>query len=213
MDKPKLEFFFDCTSPWTYLAFAGMQDINRRYSLDIRWRPILVGGVFNKVNPDLYDQRARAFTEPRYKRYINYTMKDLADWAALRNIVITWPDFHPVSAVKCMRACIVAQQNNRIEPWAQAIFEAYWSKSLDVSQDEILLELANSSGLDSSTLLTKIDDPAIKQALRDNTEELIERGGYGSPTMFINDEDMYFGNDRLQLVEKKLQQLGAAHTS
>jgi 2-hydroxychromene-2-carboxylate isomerase len=208
LQTAKLEFFFDCTSPWTFLAFAGIQDIARRHAVDLQWRPILVGGVFNAVNPGLYEQRARAFSDDRYKRYIKYTMKDLADWAALRDISIVWPDFHPASAVKCMRACIVAQKNGDMEKWAEAVFNAYWSRSLDVSQEAVLRQLAGDTGFDADTLLSDIEQPFIKTALRENTEELIARGGYGSPTLFINDTDMYFGNDRLQLVEYKLQQLG-----
>ena len=91
----RLECFYDCTSPWTYLAFAGLQPIAERFGVEIEWRPILVGGVFNAVNQDLYAEREKGFAN---KRRMTYMMKDLADWAALRDIEINWPGFHPLAA-------------------------------------------------------------------------------------------------------------------
>ena len=91
--------------------------------------------------------------------------------------------------------------------WSRAVFEAYWGDDQDISQAAVLEALASKSGLDPAALLAATDNPTYKQALRSNTDDLIERGGYGSPTMFINGDDMYFGNDRLPLVEARLKQL------
>ena len=206
----KLEFFFDCTSPWTYLAFTGIRQIADQHQVEISWRPILVGGVFNAVNPDLYEQRERAFTEKRYERYMNYTMKDLQDWARLRDIDITWPDFHPANAVKCMRGCFVAEQQGLMVEYSQQVFETYWRDNRDVSSDDVLAGIATRLGMDSADFHAQIAKPEVKDQLRTNTDELIERGGYGSPTIFIDADDMYFGNDRLVLVDKRLAELGAA---
>ena len=108
---PKLEFFFDCSSPWTYLAFHRLGPLAADAGVDITWRPILVGGVFNEINGSVYEQRA-----------------------------------------------------NPVRP---------------------------------------------KQRLRDATDELIARGGFGSPTIFVDRDDMYLGNDRLPLVREALLRPGA----
>ena len=81
----KLEFFFDCSSPWTYLAFNGIQPICAEAGVEIIWRPILVGGVFNAVNQDLYAARESMFSN---ERRMTYFMKDLIDWANYENIKI-----------------------------------------------------------------------------------------------------------------------------
>lgn len=203
--KPRLEFFFDCSSPWTYLGFAGIQPIAANLNIDIEWRPILVGGVFNAVNPELYEAREKIFqNKPR----IAHMMKDLTDWAQYRGITINWPDFHlQVTAVQMMRACLVAQEQGRLLEFASQVFEHYWSRQLDVSSVESLRAVAVELGLDGEDFVQRLQAPEIKQLLRSNTEELIARGGYGSPTLFINTDDMYFGNDRLALVERKLGQL------
>ncbi len=200
----KLECFYDCTSPWTYLAFTGLQPISERYGVNIEWRPMLVGGVFNAVNQDLYAQREAAFGN---KRRMTYMMKDLKDWADLRGIEINWPGFHPANAVKSMRGCFVAEEQGQQVPYAKAVFEAYWGRNEDVSQDEVLTAIVSELGMDVSAFLQRIAEQGIKDQLRANTEEVIERGAYGSPTIYINSDDMYFGNDRLPLIERKLELL------
>lgn len=198
----RLEFFYDLTSPWTYLAFTGIQPMAEQYGVDIEWRPHLVGGVFNAVNQELYAKREAAFSN---KRITGYTLKDLADWARLRGIEITWPSFHPVNAVKCMRGCFVAEEAGVLLPYSRAVFEAYWGRAEDVSDEGVLAAIAQHVGLDSDAFLAGITRQEVKDRLRANTDELIERGGFGSPTIFIDGEDMYFGNDRLPLVEAALR--------
>lgn len=202
----KLEFFYDLTSPWTYLAFTGVQPIAAKYGVDIEWRPILVGGVFNAVNQDLYEQREKAFGN---ERRMTYMFKDLMDWAKLREIDINWPSFHPSNAVKCMRGCFVAEQQGLLVEYSKAVFEAYWGRMEDVSQDEVLATIVSALGMDSAAFLQAIIQPEVKSQLRINTDEVIERGAYGSPTLYINGDDMYFGNDRLPLVEQTLARLSA----
>lgn len=202
---PKLEFFFDCSSPWTYLGFVGVQPVAERLGVEIQWRPILVGGVFNAVNPELYAAREKIFQN---KARVAHMLKDLTDWADYRGISIAWPTFHlQVTAVQMMRACLVAQEQDRVADFAALVFEQYWSKEQDISTPESLRAVAESLGLDGDHFAQRLQSADIKSQLRKNTDELVERGGYGSPTLFINDDDMYFGNDRLPLVERKLEQL------
>ncbi|MEE4660672.1 MAG: 2-hydroxychromene-2-carboxylate isomerase [Halieaceae bacterium] len=197
----RIEFFFDLTSPWTYLAFTGIQPLAQRYAADIEWRPILVGGVFNAVNQELYAKREAAFGN---ERQLKHMLKDLEDWARLRGIVLNWPDFHPANAVKCMRGCFVAEDQGKLLPYSQAVFEAYWGRCEDVGDDAVLAAIAEAQGMDAPAFLEAIQQQPIKDRLRANTDELIDRGGFGSPTLFLNGDDMYFGNDRLPLVEAAL---------
>ena len=199
----KLEFFFDCSSPWTYLAFTRIHGVVKRTGAEIVWRPILVGGVFNAVNKDIYERRANP--DPRKSAYYE---KDLQDWARLADVAIGKPPVFPVRAVAAMRAVIAADELGALIPFARATFEAYWGRLEDISQPDILKKIAESVGLDAARLLARSEEPDIKDRLRANTEEVIARGGFGSPTMFVNGSDMYFGNDRLPLVEAALMRQG-----
>lgn len=205
-----IEFFFDCSSPWTYLAFERFQGVLRETGAEVRWRPILVGGVFNQVNQGLYEERgrmARALAgegDEGARRKAAYYQKDLADWARLAGVEIGQPSVFPVNSVRAMRACFYAEEHGRLVAWARAVFEAYWGRLLDISKPEVLSRIATEVGLDPAELLSEIETPAYKERLRVNTAELVDRGGFGSPTMFVDGKDMYFGNDRLELVRAAL---------
>ena len=194
-----LEFFFDCSSPWTYLAFTRLPALLERTKAAVVWRPILVGGVFNEVNRDVYDRRANP--EPRKASYYE---KDLQDWARLCGIRIGKPPMFPVRAVSIMRCVIAADEKGALLPFARAAFETYWGDLEDISRKDVLAKIAQRAGLDGDALLARSEAPEVKDRLRVNTEEVIARGGFGSPTMFVNSSDMYFGNDRLPLVEAAL---------
>jgi len=195
-----IEFFFDCSSPWTYLAFHNIQPLAAELGVTIRWRPILVGGIFNSVNPSVYASRERPV--PAKQAYLS---KDLQDWARHSGLSIkNSPTVFPVNSVKAMRGCILLEALGMLVPFAQALFEAYWRDDRDISNDTILAEVSERVGVAAEALFTGIARQEIKDQLKANTDELIRRGGFGSPTIFVNGDDMYFGNDRLPLVREAL---------
>ena len=109
-----------------------------------------------------------------------------------------------------MRGCILLEPQGRLVPFARAAFEAYWGEDRDISNDAILAEVCKRAGVDAAAFSAGIARQEIKDALKANTGELIRRGGFGSPTIFVDGEDMYFGNDRLPLVRAAL--LRRAHS-
>ncbi|MBV9043805.1 MAG: 2-hydroxychromene-2-carboxylate isomerase [Alphaproteobacteria bacterium] len=195
-----LEFFFDCSSPWTYLAFTRVQPVIARTGSDIVWKPILVGGVFNAVNKDVYERRANP--DPRKARY---SAKDLQDWAKLTGLTIIMPPpVFPVRATLAMRCALAAQEEGKVVEFSRNCFEAYWTRSEDISLPNVLMQVCAEADLNGEHILQRAQADEIKNRLRANTDEVIERGGFGSPTMFVNGNDMYFGNDRMELVEAAL---------
>ena len=209
MTKPvELEFFYDCSSPWTYFAFTRIVPLLEQLDQPVRWRPILVGGVFNAVNKQVYSRREAMFTDPDNSRQLDYYVKDLNDWARLCGVTAVMPPWHPINSVKAMRGAFYAEEQGLIVPYSKAVFETYWGGvTPDISSDEVLLGICADVGLDAEGFFNAIRNQAYKDLLRANTDELIARGGFGSPTMFINSDDMYFGNDRLPLVEFRLREL------
>jgi 2-hydroxychromene-2-carboxylate isomerase len=196
-----IEFFFDCSSPWTYLAFHNIQPMAAELGVDIAWRPILVGGVFNTVNPSVYASRDNPV--PAKAAYMR---RDLDDWARAAGLAIVFPPrVFPVNSVKAMRGCLLLEPDGKLVAFARAVFEAYWGEDEDISQDDVLARICARAGVDPAYLFAGLNEPAVKDRLRANTEELIRRGGFGSPTMFVDRDDMYFGNDRLPLVRAALE--------
>jgi 2-hydroxychromene-2-carboxylate isomerase len=200
-----IEFFFDCSSPWTYLAFHNIQPLAAELKVALRWRPILVGGVFNSVNPSVYASREKPVPAKR-----DYMLKDLQDWARSSGLKIAMPPtVFPVNSVKAMRGCLWLEPQGQLVPFATAVFEAYWSRDEDISQDAVLAGICQRCGIDVAAFQAGIADPAVKEQLKANTDELIRRGGFGSPTIYVNGDDMYFGNDRLPLVAEALRRRAA----
>ena len=196
-----IELFFDLTSPWTWLAVHNLVPMAQRHGAEIVWRPILVGGLFNTVNPSVYERRENPV--PVKERY---GAKDLTDWARLAGLEIHFPPAcgHPVNAVLAMRVALFMQARGKLEPFAFAAFDALWKHERDLADPAVLAPLIAARGEDPEAVFAEAKSNGIKAQLRTNTDELIARGGFGSPTMFVNGDDMYFGNDRLPLVEAAL---------
>lgn len=194
-----IEFFFDCSSPWTYIAFRNIQPLATELRETINWKPVLVGGIFNSVNKGVYTAREDLNT-PKNR----YMLKDVRDNAREAGLQIAFPPkVFPVNSVKAMRGCLWIAQDAAAQPhyleFVEAAFAAYFTREEDISQDEVLAAICRQVGINAEAFLAGIARPDIKEQLKANTDEAIRRGAFGSPTFFVG-EDMYFGNDRLALV-------------
>jgi len=196
----KLEFFYDCSSPWTYLAFEGIEPLSKRQNYQLIWKPILVGGIFNLTNPSVYESRSNPVKEK-----LAYSQKDMKDWSKVRGVEFNWPDIFPINSVKAMRGSFFAINEGLVVEYSREVFRSYWTDGKDISNTDVLSEMVNSLGMDAVKFLEFIDEDKTKEALKKNTQELIERGGFGSPTIYLNETDMYFGNDRLHLIEELIK--------
>jgi 2-hydroxychromene-2-carboxylate isomerase len=192
----ELECFFDCSSPWTYFAFESLLRMQDEIGVTIQWRPFLVGGVFNAVNQSVYNSR-----DAPVPAKSAYSKKDQQDWARYLGLPIHYrPSVFPVNSVKAMRACIVLEPEGKLVPFARAAFKAYWTDDKDISQIPVLREICQTTDIDAGKLLAAIEQQPVKDVLRANTQEAIDRGSFGSPTIFVGGNDMYFGNDRMPLI-------------
>ncbi len=197
----RVEFFYDLSSPWTYLAFTNLWPLLERTGEQAVLRPILVGGVFNAVNPSVYAAR-----EQTDNRKLKHSWKVLNDWAALAGVEMNFPSvWHPAKSVNAMRfACALEDDQDALRRFSRAAFESYFGAQENLDDADVLAAVADSIGLDGLALKASAQTDAVKARLRANTEEVIARGGYGSPSIFVDGTDMYFGNDQLPLVEAAL---------
>ena len=204
-----IEFFFDCSSPWTYLAFRNIAPLAAELGESIVWRPVLVGGIFNSVNKGIYNAREDS-QSPKNR----YALKDVQDCAREAGLAIVFPPkVFPVNSVKAMRGCLWIVQSevakDRLLPFVEGVFAAYFTRQEDISQDAVLAAVCQDVGIDDSAFFAGIAQAHIKDALKANTDEAIRRGAFGSPTFFVGN-DMYFGNDRLALVRSAVLRARAA---
>jgi 2-hydroxychromene-2-carboxylate isomerase len=202
MGQERIEFFYDLSSPWTYLAFTNLFGVMERTGYCARLRPILVGGVFNAVNRSVYAAR-----EATDNRKLKHSWQVLKDWAALAGVEMNFPSqYHPAKSVNAMRmACTLAEDMPGLVEFTRGAFQSYFGAQENLDDPDVLVAVANASGLDGAAMWVKAQTDEVKALLRANTEEVIARGGYGSPTMFVDGKWMYFGNDQLPLVEFALK--------
>jgi 2-hydroxychromene-2-carboxylate isomerase len=201
MSAERVEFFFDLSSPWTCLAFHNLDGVLARTGAAVRLRPILVGGVFNAVNPAVY--AARQQTD---NRRLQHSWKVLKDWAALAGVPMNFPSqWHPAKSIHAMRFCCALEEDQvALRAFVAAAFASYFGAQENLDDPDVLAAVADGCGLGGAALRARCASDAVKARLRANTDALIARGGYGSPTIFVDGDDMYFGNDQLPLVEAAL---------
>jgi 2-hydroxychromene-2-carboxylate isomerase len=196
-----LEFFFDLSSPWTRLAFANIQPILAETHATVTWRPFLVGGVFNAVNPSVYEGRANP-DSPKLRHSGHW----LKAWARLAGVPMNFPSpHHPVKSVHAMRFCCALEDDqDALFRFAGAAFEAYFTDQRNLDDPDVLVAIADACGLPGAALAEQSRTDAAKARLRANTQEAIDRGAFGSPTLIVDGAELYFGNDQLPLVRQAL---------
>lgn len=197
----RVEFFFDLSSPWTCLAFHNLPGLLERTGATAVFRPILVGGVFNAVNPAVYAAREQADN-----RRMQHSWKVLKDWARLAGVPMNFPSqWHPAKSIQAMRFCCAIEDDQAaLVRFAGAVFASYFDRQENLDDPAVLEAVAATVGLDGAAIRAAAGSDAVKARLRTNTDEVVARGGYGSPTIFVDGTDMYFGNDQLPLVEAAL---------
>ena len=196
-----LTFYYDLSSPWTYLAFHNVQTLATEMEADVTWRPFLVGGVFNAVNQSVYAARSN----PEDPKVIhNFTW--LHEWARVAQLPLNFPtQFHPLKSVLPMRACCALEQDQAaVRAFTRAAFHAYFADGRNLDEPSVIADIAHKVDLDGATLVTAATQQEVKDKLRANTDEAIARGAFGSPTMILNGKQLYFGNDQLPLVRQAL---------
>lgn len=182
----KVEFFFDVASPYSYLA--ALQVGRLAPYATVEWRPFLIGGVF-KLSGNTMPAANPAKGQ--------YMFKDLQRLFAYVGAAHKFPSTFPTNSLTAMRALTAADPAD-VPALALALFKAYWAEDRNIADPEVLKALLGEA------LVAKAGDEAVKDKLKAATEEAARRGAFGAPTFFVGD-DMYFGEDRLFLIEHALK--------
>lgn len=192
----ELDFYFDVGSPTAYLAHKRLQQLTHAYDLTVNNKPMLLGGVFkatSNMSPVAIPAKGKYMLE-----------SDLPRFANRYNATLNFNPHFPVNTLTLMRGVYAARQLDCESTYVDAVFDGMWVKSLAMGDADVVSALLTDAGLDPAAIFALVADPSIKQALIDTTEEAINRGAFGAPTMFI-DGVMFFGQDRLDFVEEMLR--------
>lgn len=193
-----LEFFYDFVSPYSYLASTRVEAEVTRVGGKLRFRPFLLGGVFNATG------NKAPIEIPAKGRHL---ATDLGRWAKRLGVPFAWPAQFPLLTVLPLRAAFAAEKAGVLVPYTHAVFRAYWAEGRDISSPAVVQEVATKAGLDGAALVAEA--PGFKDALKAQTQEAVDRGSFGAPTFFVG-EEMFIGNDRLDFAIEALADAGKA---
>ncbi len=195
-----IEFFFDFMSPYTYLASTQIEALAARNGAQVRWRPVHLPGLFKATgNKSPIETPAKAIQN----------IKDLGDWSKHYGIPpLIFPEGWPAPFATASRVALVLEVQGKTASFARKLFNRLWTTGDNGNSPEVLAEMLTAEGADAAAVLAEAASEPIKQRLRDNTDELVKRGGYGLPTLFVG-EEMFVGNDRLMFVEAAVKRLNA----
>jgi len=188
-----IDAYWDYSSPFAYLGMAEVERVAARTGATVVSRPMLLGAVFKAVGQA--NVPIATFSPQRRA----HTLADLTRWAAYLNVPYTFPSRFPMSSLKALRATLLLPEERR-RAFRDAVFRAYWAEDRDISDEAVLAELL---GRDADEVLPQIASAEAKAALARATEEAVTRGVFGAPT-FVVEGELYWGQDRLPLVEDVL---------
>lgn len=192
----RLEFFFDFGSPTTYLAFTQIPALVARTGASLVYKPVLLGGVFKATG------NASPVTVPLKGAYMG---KDLERFAKRYGVPLNFNPHFPINTIFLMRSVFVADEEGQLEPFMEMAFKAMWVDAKNLNDPEITAATYQAAGFDPAHYLARTGEPAIKNKLKAVTEEAVSRGVFGAPTFFVDDTEMFFGQDRLDFVEEALK--------
>jgi 2-hydroxychromene-2-carboxylate isomerase len=204
----EVRLYLDYTCPWSYLALVRLRDVADRNGAQISLRPVVVDKILATENPALQASRL----EPNPAKAA-WQQKDLQDWARMWGLQINLPANWPVDASLAAAGAVVADKNNQgksdqgIE-YSLNVYRAYFGRAEDISNAAVLTRCAVDAGLSESEFSGALAHTEAQQQVGVWNDELIRLGGFGTPSMVVEDE-LFFGNDRMPLVDWRLSPMGA----
>jgi 2-hydroxychromene-2-carboxylate isomerase len=186
----KIDFYFDISSPYSYLAHEQIKRFEKENKIKVNYMPILLGGIHQLANitaPGLNPSRAK------------HMIKDLkicADWFKVK---FQFNRYFPLKTVNIMRGALVAEKEGFLNNYVDQFYKAAWVDSLNLNDGKILERFIKNMDINPKSFIEKISDQKIKDDLKTKTSNAFKKGVFGAPT-FIVGSKMFFGQDRLEFV-------------
>ena len=189
------DYFFDFTSPYSYLAHKQIRNIEKQYKIDINYMPILLGGLHN-----LAEIAAPVFIPSKAK----FMIKDCKLFAEKLNIKFKFNSHFPIQSLNLMRGVLIAKKENKTSLYIDKFFDACWKDGLNLNNQNIVNKILEDLNFNIETFKLKISEQKIKDELQKRTKDAFLKGVFGAPSFMINNK-LFWGQDRLEFVLKEAQ--------
>ena len=187
MIKP-LDFYFDFISPYSFLAHKQIYKIEKKDSIKIRYKPILLGGLHN-----LHEIKAPAFIPAKAKHMI----RDCKLIAEKKKIKFKFNSYFPIRSLNLMRGVLVADEDNFKSYYIDSIFNAIWQDGLNLNDENIVQKILKNLNVNPKTFLLRSASSSIKDSLKKRTNDAYEKGIFGAPS-FVANNKIFWGQDRIE---------------
>ena len=195
----KIDFYFDFASPNAYLSHKVLQAIKEKYEVELKYTPVLLGGIFKATN-----------NKPPMEQFFGvmnkneYQSKEMQRFIERHNIDSFQMNPHfPVISLQIIRGAVAAEMDGYLEEYIDKVLVHMWEEPKKMDDPEVIKAAFEESGFDSEKLIAQMQDPDVKAKLISNTEEAVKKGVFGIPTFFVDDE-IYFGKDTIWMIEEIL---------
>ena len=197
----QVEFLFDFGSPTAYLAYTQLPKIAADRNAQIVWQPILLGGVHKATG------NASPISVPPKGRWMFH---DISKWAKRYGVVFEMNPNFPINTIALMRGAIGVQMKmpDDFLRYVDVMFKAVWQKQRNMGDPAEVANVLREGGLDPERIFALVGEQDVKDKLKSNSDDAVERGVFGAPTYFV-DGEMFFGQDRLEFVAEALDALPA----
>ena len=194
MIKP-FEFYFDFSSPYTFLAHKQIRKIEKDNSIKIKYMPILLGGLLKS---------AGIIANADIPIKAKYMIKDCKMWAEKYDVAFKFNNYFPIKTLNLMRCVLVAEKKNFEQNFINEIFDAIWQDGLNLNDNSIVEKLLKNLDINPKTFLMDAIDSSIKEDLKKRTDLAFKKGIFGAPSFIINNK-VFWGQDRLDFVITEAQ--------
>jgi len=196
--KPPIDFYFDFSSPYGYLAAQKIEALAAKHGRAVHWRPMLLGVAFKATG---------MAPLPQLPLKGPYAMRDFVRSARFLGIPYRQPSVFPISTLSAARAFywLQAQDPKKAVELAKALYRAYFADGVDISKPENVAKVAQGLGIDPAGLAAALNDAAVKDRTRQEVDAAVARGVFGSPYIVVDGEP-FWGVDRFEQIERWLAQ-------
>ncbi len=184
------EFYFDFVSPYSFLAHQEVKKIEKKYSIKIKYKPILLGGLHN-----LHGIKAPAFIPSKAK----FMIRDCKLIAEKNKITFKFNSYFPIKTLNLMRGVLVAKEDDVQSFYIDKIFDSIWKDGLNMNDQNIIDKIHKNMEINPKTFFLRSSSQNIKNLLKKKTDEAFEKGIFGAPTFYLNNK-VFWGQDRLEFV-------------
>jgi len=193
-----IEFYFDFSSPYSYIASEQIEDLAARFGRTVHYKPILLGAVFKVAGSapltELYAPKAR------------YSVRDFARSAYCASVPYQQPSRFPIASLAAKRGVVWLQQHQPklAVPFIHAVYRAFFVDDLDISDAAVVGDIAREVGIDPGEFAAGVQQLETKERLKSEVDRAIAAGVFGAPAIVV-DGELFWGNDRLPQVERWLE--------